>query len=280
MTTQPEITLDELLEPIDTIDSAGPWTSEEARAGVVIHRQLLPHALVDAYAAEWSHARDHGEMPDDGGWTDCTPYMRYDALRATCCDFRLARALRDVLTEPAGVHLNLTGWISTERSWHQDGYLNPPHVGDYYAAVWIALDDITPDSGPFEWIPGSHTWGRLTRERMWAAMDVDGTDPDWPKQSEAILDPAVGWEIEQRALTISRFDDAQKGDVLIWHPRLMHRGSRPADPAAIRPALIAHYSGIMHRSDMPSPVHIRQWEPGADGDGGWYFPIESSGRVR
>ena len=45
------------------------------------------------------------------------------------------------------LHLALTGWISTQRDWHQDDYLNPPFVANWYAAVWMALDDISAESG-------------------------------------------------------------------------------------------------------------------------------------
>jgi len=42
--------------------------------------------------------------------------------------------------------------------------------------------------------------------------------------------------------------------VLIWHGRLLHRGSRPTNPSLLRRALISHYSGINHRPDMPARV--------------------------
>ena len=63
---------------------------------------------------------------------------------------------------PMGLNLALTGWRSTTRTWHQDDYLNPPYINCHYAAVWIALEDIDPDCGMFEFVPGSHKWP-LTR---------------------------------------------------------------------------------------------------------------------
>lgn len=58
---------------------------------------------------------------------------------------------------------------------------------------------------------------------------------------------------------------AKKGDVLIWHARLMHRGTVPNNPDLWREAVILHYSGVNYRPDMPQ---ARQHN-----DGGWYFPI-------
>ena len=50
------------------------------------------------------------------------------------------------------LHLNLTGWISSERNWHQDDYLNSAEINGWYLAVWMALDDVSPNSGPFQFI--------------------------------------------------------------------------------------------------------------------------------
>jgi ectoine hydroxylase-related dioxygenase (phytanoyl-CoA dioxygenase family) len=57
----------------------------------------------------------------------------------------------------------------------------------------------------------------------------------------------------------------KRGDVLIWHGRLLHRGSAPKIPQMERRALIMHYSGIQHRQDMPAAEQSAY--------GGWYFPL-------
>src|SRR5438552_11002670 len=80
---------------------------------------------------------------------------------------RLCATMESLIGEPMMLHLALTGWVSTERTWHQDDYLNPAHVAGWYAAVWMALDDnIHSDSGPFEYLPGSHRWPTLRRDKV------------------------------------------------------------------------------------------------------------------
>lgn len=198
-----------------------------------------------------------------GGWPDATPYMRHREIRDLLCDRDLAEVLFDAIGEPAGLHLNLTGWVSTQRNWHQDTYLNPPHVGDAYAAVWIALEDIHPDSGPFQYVPGSHRWPVVTQDKI--AQYVDLADPAWPTYSEAVLTPLWEAEIRRRKATVVTHLP-KRGDLLIWHSRLVHRGSAPNVPGMRRKALIAHYSGIHHRQDMPPAV---EHQPG----GGLFFPL-------
>jgi ectoine hydroxylase-related dioxygenase (phytanoyl-CoA dioxygenase family) len=289
------LTLEDLSEP-----APDPGPADWNDQGVIVLRGVLDPVMVADYMAEWRDANGWQTLTpafagDDGidplcrlvadlpgGWDDCTPYMRHPALMALCCQAPIAEALEAAIGEPAGVHLNLTGMVSTQRNWHQDGYLNPPEVGDHYAAVWMALDNIHHQAGPFQYIPGSHRWHRLLREKIGQFVDLN--DPAWPKASEDILTPLVEAVLDgQQQLTVEpghplplipevRTYLPDAGDVLLWHPRLYHRGSEPLVRDAFRPALIAHYSGINHRGDMPTPEQHPL--------GGWYYPIASSGPVR
>lgn len=241
--------------------------------GVVVLPRAIDTARIAAYDAAWNRGNRfvgvggrklYAERP--GGWPDCTPYMRHPEILDLVAP--LAPHLEQLIGEPAGMNLNLTGWVTTGRDWHQDSYLNEPEVGDHYAAVWVALGDIHPDSGPFQYVPGSHRWPQVTRDLI--GRHVDLNDPQWPKHSEAILSPLFEREIAARnAQVVTHLP--RRGDVLIWHGRLLHRGSVALVPGAYRPAFIAHFSGIHHRPAMPTAVE----HPG----GGWYFPLPNSGPV-
>ncbi len=268
----PALSLADLSEPAPPPGPAD-WNCD----GVAIYPAMIPRQLIANYLSEWRlangfHGIDHrGVLEADrpGGWPDCTPYMRHPALAALVCDPRIAAAVEALIGEPAGVHLNLSGLTSTMRDWHCDSYLNEPEVGDHYAAVWIALGDVSADMGPFQYVPGSHRWPQVTRELI--GRHVDLADPAWPTRSEAILSPLYEAELARTGARVVTHCP-RRGDVLIWHGRLLHRGSRPPLPNTYRPALIAHYSGIGHRPQMPpARRHLA---------GGWLFPIQSSGPVR
>lgn len=254
------LTLDDLAVDVRRPDM--DWNSD----GYVILKSVLPDHLIEAYSKRWiDDNRVYQDRP--GGYPYCTPYMDVAELADLASLPGVHEYMADLVTEPVGMHLNLSGWVTTERDWHQDTYLNPPHVGDYYVAAWYALADIHPDSGPFQLVPGSHRWFEVTQGRMLAALQPEErTDPAWPKYSERILTPLFEQEIQRRGVPVMTYLP-QKGDVLLWHSRLIHRGSKANVPGMERRALIVHYSGINHRQDMP------QAEPYG---GGYIFPLHGN----
>lgn len=259
------------------------WADWNAAGVVVLEGFLADSPLLDAYRAEWLSVHAQPITVDEEttpirwdvdparahGWDDTCPYMTNPALRALCCHKGLHDVLASLTHDLMAVNLNLTGWVSTQRNWHCDSYLNEPEVGDAYAAVWIALDDIDPDSGVFQYVPGSHRWPQITRETISRFYDI--TDPAWPKQSEELLTDLYEREIAARGAEVVSHVP-KRGDVLAWHGRLLHRGSAPKSPDSLRPALIAHFSGVNHRPRMPAAVQHET--------GGWYFPITEPRPVR
>jgi hypothetical protein len=253
------------LPPLDRpgVDEAAlsPEQLQWRREGVAILRGFMPDSVLDPYIER--RGRLQTESPEHflTGWYSGSPYEHVPELRTVALYPPLMKMLKDLIGEDMLMHLNLTGWVSTERNWHQDDYLNPPWVNSWYAAVWFALGEIDPDCGPFEYVPGSHTWPLMRRDKVRgcmseaAANEVDPVSKNlvWPKTSETFVVPAVEAEIAARGVAPRSFL-AQKGDVLVWHGRLLHRGSVPRVPNKLRPALIVHYSGVGHRPDMQNRV--------------------------
>lgn len=212
--------------------------------GFVVHRGLADLDLVSDYVEEWGL-----DSPGESGFPGCTPFTHESAMRRLLLSPEVVDAVESIVGEPVGLHLALTGWVSTERTWHQDGYLNPPEVGDSYCGVWIALDEILSEAGPLEVIPGSQLWPGPSRQDVLDQLEEhERTDPNWPKLAERFVTAIWENEIERRSAPSYTFL-GEKGDVLFWHPNLVHRGSPPAVPGTRRPCLIAHYSGLQ-RPDM------------------------------
>ncbi len=218
--------------------------------GYLILERFIPDTLIDPYC----RVREKLDRP--GGYPSVNPYLQVPEIKDLCLHGPLMDVLERLIGEPMGMHLNLTGWVSTERDWHQDDYLNPPSVNNHYLAVWFALDEISPEAGPFEYIPGSHRWFALRRDRVLRFVEPEDRTQDWTKTSESFVGPLVRQEIARRDEKAQAFL-GRKGDVLIWNGRLLHRGSPPRDRSLQRKAIITHYSGIHRRKDVPDVVRHR-----------------------
>jgi hypothetical protein len=233
---------------------------------------LIPDDLVEAYA------RRVRRYHNVGGFASPSPHEHLPELRAISLYEPLREVIDDLIGEEMILHLDLTGWVSSTRKWHQDDYLNSPHVNGWYVAVWVALDDIHPDSGPFQFIPGSHRWPVLRRELVMQLMTPEQADADAasPQSLWAVYtQDAVSALVEKRRIDVGAPVEsfiAKRGDVLVWHACLQHRGSTPKirsrdgwrigrGKAPPRMAVISHYTA---RSHFEHPDVI------ADPNGGWY----------
>lgn len=232
--------------------------------GLIIKRNFVPREIIDAYCARFEKDRGSAPSPRVGGvWRDNVPYMHVKEIRNICLFQELSNLLESLIGSPMGLHLNLVEWTSTERQWHQDDYLNPEFLNNHYVAVWFALDDIHPDSGPFEFIRGSHKWPLMRRGKVWdAAPQEMKSQPNWsvhwPSLTQDFVSNAIQEKITVENHTIETFIPANKGDILVWSGALVHRGSSPNVRGMERKALISHYSAIDHRLDMPVHETIPQ----------------------
>jgi hypothetical protein len=56
-----------------------------------------------------------------------------------------------------------------------------------------------------------------------------------------MVNAAAEAEFEKRKVKRVLYTPKGKGDLLIWHGKLFHRGTVARDPSLLRPGIIAHY---------------------------------------
>ena len=113
-----------------------------------------------------------------------------------------------------------TGTIDHIDSWYLD--TNP--MGKLVAA-WIALEDIDGEGGSFHIYPGSH----LAIPDEWAKLNHN----DFAKWSTKICE-----KFNKKPIYL------KKGDILLWHPLLLHGSSSQKVKGKSRKSLTAHYHPI------------------------------------
>lgn len=156
----------------------------------------------------------------------------YPSVRKLWLYPAVMRMLRLVFREKVLPCQTLTYVFGSQQDAHQDTIHLTPFPAGYMCGVWVALEDVWPDSGELEVYSGSH---RLPRIYMESAGCPKVTE-DWQEFGEKVVtrwkDMCRGYE-----KVIYR---PKRGDVLIWHENLMHAGSVRRDLSLSRRSIVSH----------------------------------------
>lgn len=203
--------------------------------GYVVVKNAIPFDLIDAYEKLWldHHSKD-GQITNHQGWLKSSPYLDHKEILDILCHQNIFDFL-NLLNTDLTLHLAFTSWISTRKSWHQDFTKSDKSQADSYIGVWVALEDINPNSGPFQFIPGSHKW-EIDFDYIYS--DQSSNKPSELLNQEANKRQAPGFQFT-----------GNKGDILIWHGHTVHAGGIPADSSLLRKSIIGHY-GVMAENSV------------------------------
>lgn len=199
---------------------------------VIIHSDILNHRPIHEYPPERVEAlaqdrdRVHMRIVDFHSYSLAAKKM---SLHRKVTEF-VSHMFRDDVM----LLQTLTFTRSSEQAAHQDFAYVPAHIPSQLCAAWFALEDISPDSGPLAYIPGSHA----NRKFDWGdgIFRTENSDRDEGEFAAHLH--------EQGKLNRSQVETfcPKKGDVLIWHGALSHGGSPINDPELTRKSYVTHYS--------------------------------------
>jgi len=137
----------------------------------------------------------------------------------------------------------------TSQHYHRDTphfYTNPI---DQYYGVWYALEDTHVNAGPLKYYIGSHKLavpsGHDTCNKIVPTykntnlVDIDSGYKCIIEYNKVIEDLCK----EQKLLCVDQnnyINKINKGDIIIWHPKLLHGGSDIIDPHLTRYSMVTH----------------------------------------
>lgn len=249
------------------------------RQGYVIIENLLKAAHIDEFLNEYEHFKHRHYylmQSQDTNRPEALTLSSEGFLEHAILDPKdlvfasgFVTGVRRCVTEPqvAGVLQNLSGVMehiiwqtmffdkSTGTIAHQDHYYLDSDPPGKNIAVWFSLEDIQDDAGVFYVIPGSHRLENVPQTLEHATYVNE-------------IDKMIQVHQLQRLPC-----PLKKGDVLFWHPSLIHGAFSNANPQHSRKSFTAHYlpmgykrSGHTHRKGTsPESVLIpgttfREWK--------------------
>jgi ectoine hydroxylase-related dioxygenase (phytanoyl-CoA dioxygenase family) len=123
----------------------------------------------------------------------------------------------------------LNFYLGTEQKIHSDQIHFCSDPKNFMCGVWIALEDVSMDSGPLIYYPGSHKLPFYTMQRL-------KIEPGNYLEYEN--------KIEEKVKTFGlkpKYGTIKKGDIIIWHSNLLHGGSKRNNINLTRKSIVIHY---------------------------------------
>lgn len=145
----------------------------------------------------------------------------------------------------------------TPTPWHQDlPYW--PLAGDQICSIWIALDEVTEDTGRLEFVGGSHRWNRKYRGKTFSNSGADKYGMDLEQMPDIDADRSkyniLSWNM-------------MPGDCIFFHALAIHGASGNANADRRRRAMSTRWLGddVRYRAatDIPKPIRDPGLENGA-----------------
>lgn len=214
--------------------------------GYVILRLSGQDELVDEIAFDMKEIVKSGEYRTNSGIYSYNDSPRIvEAWRKSRAIHRLAfdPAILDVMSRLYGSKPRPFSTINFLRSTQQPLHSDYVHFGTvpHYrlTAAWVALEDIDPDSGPLQVVPGSH------QDPLFCYSDI-GLKParslsevkDLYSQYEGfVISKLSSQDYPNRPIT----PPMMKGDVLIWDANLLHGSPICKNNKLSRLSQVTHY---------------------------------------
>lgn len=163
--------------------------------------------------------------------------------------FKHSNEIRKIATKPELINIlsfllgakvtlfqTLNFIYGTQQRAHSDSVHMTTHPLGYMIAAWMPLEDISEDSGPLFYYPGSHKLPYVLK----SDFNHGGNKFLIGKQCNRMYENKIEEVINEHQLTPVIFTP-KKGDILIWHANLLHGGSERTNPKKTRKSMVMHY---------------------------------------
>ena len=164
------------------------------------------------------------------GWLD------HESIRALALEPVVLDLLRHLYGREPFAFQTLNFAVGSEQHFHSDAVHFHSYPNGFMCGVWIALQDVQPESGPLIYFPGSHRLPYLSARSLGLARDVVMEE----QHPQRFFEPS--W---QQAVNEHSFEKQQflpkRGDLLIWHANLLHGGEPVQDKSSRRWSQVNHY---------------------------------------
>ncbi len=177
--------------------------------------------------------------------------------------YRYSEATRDVYNseevrsvcsllfdQPAIPHYSINFIYGSRQELHQDTAVFHVFPANHLIGAWIACEDVTPESGPLVFYPGSHRVGLYEKFDNYPQTNLRTCSLLTTHQYNSQLANAAS-DFERHQFL------AKKGDVLLWNGLLIHGGDAIKDASRTRKSFVTHFipQGMDRSQEVSGPFN-------------------------
>ena len=205
--------------------------------GYVVLEGLFGADLIGRVNADLDALLDDGDLSfHRGGPRVRNAYRRSPAVAEALNDPRLLEILGLLLGRPVSLFQSISFFQGSEQHAHSDAFHMTTEPQGYLVAIWVALEDVTPDCGPLFYLPGSHRLPAVMTEDL----EIEDPAPSFVAEKNRAYDRKMQQIVAECGIEPREFV-AKRGDVLVWHSNLLHGGRPIARQGSTRRSLVAHF---------------------------------------
>lgn len=197
---------------------------------VTLEEELITQAAKDLESAE-----SEGYQGISKGSSQRMELMheKFESIRKIWCHPEVIKFLELIYKDEVSPCQTLCFMNGSQQALHQDGLYLTSFPSGYMCGVWIALEDVVEGAGQLSVVPGSHKMYRLYRN------DIEEKTMT-PARYEELVTSDLYAQIKEKGLEVKPYLP-KKGQILIWHERLVHGGSPRTLLDQTRKSFVAHY---------------------------------------
>ncbi len=205
------------------------------------HDMETLNSAIDAWIDQHAHALISNRKPDGTYPRLIGLHKEVPAIEALFSNHAVLK-LQDLLFgSRSSLHTSITFLQGSQQELHRDIPVFDLSPHNRYFRIWVALEDVTSESGPLLGVKGGH---KVEIERNKIAHKFYSRFDAVPE-----LNPTLWYQHQQKlqkkykeeGLTEETFE-LSKGDMLIWHPLFPHGGSKIKDTNLSRRSIVLHVS--------------------------------------
>ncbi len=164
----------------------------------------------------------------------------------------LFRMVELIFDAPALAFQSLYFEYGSSQGLHRDPMFVATRPPLNMCAAWVALEDITPDSGPLLYVPGSHRLDWYEFESGTIACKESVSKEKRGEFAIWLQDTMRKKGLEPRPFTCKR------GDAFLWHGGLVHGGEPIKKPEQTRKSFVVHYTTAADYKSRTARMRVRE----------------------